>query len=95
MQNQLLIITAICIAIGIVIGFFIVWLIYLQRQQQIVDSLIRPQNLIGCIGTVEVPFNINSQGKVRLNIKNSQVDFVAYTDEMRDFSQGSKVIVVS
>lgn len=59
------------------------------------DSLVRSADLVGIAGTVEVPFNASSRGKVRLQIKGSILDVIAYTDEAREFQTGEQVLVVS
>ncbi|KAB8332827.1 NfeD-like protein [Scytonema tolypothrichoides VB-61278] len=94
MKNLILIIAGIAIAVGIVGGVLIVGLISLQRRRQVVDSLVRSDNIIGCFGTVEIPLNYNSPGKVRVNLKGSLVDFVAFTDETQQLHQGDRVVVV-
>ena len=65
----------------------------LRRQQA--DSLIRSADLVGIAGTVEVPFNASSRGKVRLRLKGSILDMIAYTDEAKEFQTGEQVLVVS
>ncbi|GAB1543727.1 hypothetical protein NUACC21_64030 [Scytonema sp. NUACC21] len=95
MKNIIIIIAGIVVVLGICSGVLIVGLIYLQRRRQIVDSLVRLDNVVGSFGTVEVPFNHNSPGKVRINIKGSLVDFVALTDENQQFNQGDRVVVVA
>ena len=40
-----------------------------------VNSLTRPDELAGQIGTVEIPFDANSRGKVRLSIRGATVGF--------------------
>jgi membrane protein implicated in regulation of membrane protease activity len=92
MKNPLLLITLIALAVGILGGSLIVLLIQLQRRQK-VDSLISATNLIGLIGTVEVPFDHNSRGKVRLLVKGSIIELSAATDEVRTFLPGDRVIV--
>lgn len=95
MNNQILIIALIAIGIGVLCGAFIVFLIALQRQKKVVDSLVSEKNLIGLSGTVEIPFDRNSKGKVRLTIKGSTLDFVALTDESKGFNKGDRVLIVS
>ncbi|MBD2256772.1 hypothetical protein [Pseudanabaena sp. FACHB-2040] len=63
-------------------------------RSETVSSLIRPEEMAGCIGTVEIPFNADSRGKVRLSIKGSTLSFVAYTHEARAFQRGEAVLVV-
>jgi membrane protein implicated in regulation of membrane protease activity len=58
------------------------------------NSLTRPEELTGQIGTVEIPFDANSRGKVRLSIRGSTVAFFAFTQEDRTFRQGESVLVV-
>lgn len=94
-NNSILIIACISVAVGICFGAFVVWLIYIRRQRQIVDSLVRTNYVVGRSGTVELPFDSDSQGKVRINVKGSLVDFVAFTDDTRGFSQGDIVFVVA
>lgn len=93
MSNSILIIAAISIAVGIICGAVVVWFISLRRRQA-VDSLIRINNIVGRSGIVEIPFDSESQGKVRINFNNSQVDFIAFSDESREFRPGDRVLVV-
>lgn len=94
MKNPIIVITGVVIILGIIVGALIVALIYLRRRKQIVDSLIRINNVVGCFATVEVPLKLNSPGKVRVRLKGSVVDFVAITDEIHEFSQGDSVVIV-
>lgn len=59
-----------------------------------VNSLSSSEELVGQIGTVEIPFNSESRGKVRLGIKGSTVSFSAFSQESREFQQGDTVLVV-
>jgi membrane protein implicated in regulation of membrane protease activity len=95
MTNPILIVACISVAVGIVFGVLVVWLIYIQRRRQVVDSLVRTNHVVGRSGTVEIPFDSSTQGKVRVNVKGSLVDFVAFTDESREFSTGDRVFVVA
>ena len=94
-MNYLLIITTIIsVAIGLFIGALIVWLIYFWRRRQIVDSLMRPEDIVGIYGTVEIPFDAHSKGKVRVDIKGSMVDLIALTEETRTFNAGDRVFIL-
>jgi membrane protein implicated in regulation of membrane protease activity len=64
----------------------------LGRNQ--VNSLTRPEALAGQIGTVDIPFNADSRGKVSLQIGGSTVGFFAFTQENQEFRQGDSVLVV-
>lgn len=59
-----------------------------------VNSLTRPEELTGQVGTVEIPFDAHSRGKVRLKIRGSTVGFFALTQEDRAFQSGEAVLVV-
>lgn len=94
MKNLLLIVACIAIVIGILCGGLIVWSLSIWRRNQVVDSLISTNDVVGLIGTVVVSFNHKSNGKVQLNVKGSTVDFIAFTDEHREFAKGDKIFVV-
>ena len=93
MKNPLLTITLITVAIGLLGGSLIVLLIQLRRRRQIVDSLISTQNLVGLIGTVEIPFDRSSRGKVRVMVKGAIIELSAITDEARTFAPGDRVLI--
>lgn len=95
MNNSILILTVISLTIGIILAILILGLIYLRQRNQKVDSLVRMNNIIGRSGTVEIPFNNTNQGKVRINIKGTLIDYIAFTDEPREFNQGDSVFVVA
>jgi membrane protein implicated in regulation of membrane protease activity len=94
-NHLILKVTGIAVIVGLVCGALVVLLIYLQRRRQIVDSLVRSDNVIGRLGTVEIPFNHSSPGKVRVEVKGSLVEFVAFVDQKQEFSRGDRVVVVA
>jgi membrane protein implicated in regulation of membrane protease activity len=94
MNYFLLTITVISVTVGIFIGALIVWFIYFWRQREIVDSLMKPEDLIGLWGIVELPFNSDSKGKVRVEVKGSIVDLVALTDDQQEFLLGDRVLII-
>ncbi|MGH8002781.1 MAG: NfeD family protein [Brasilonema sp.] len=94
MNNPIVKVACISIIVGLFCGVLVVWLIYLQRRRQVVDSFVRTNHVVGRFGTVEIPFDHRSQGKVRVNVKGSLVDFVAFTDEPKEFSKGDRVLVM-
>ncbi|MEO0011796.1 MAG: hypothetical protein RLZZ535_185 [Cyanobacteriota bacterium] len=94
MNYFLLTITVISVTVGIFIGALIVWFIYFWRQREIVDSLMKPEDLIGLWGIVELPFNADSKGKVRVEVKGSIVDLVALTDDQQEFLLGDRVLII-
>lgn len=94
MSYSLSIILLISLTIGIICGTLIVLSIYLKRRNTAIDSLVRPQDIIGIFGVVEVPFDCHSRGKVRVSVKSSLIDFVALTDDRQGFQTGDRVLVV-
>jgi membrane protein implicated in regulation of membrane protease activity len=87
------IVTIAAVIMGILCGAIVSGTLRALRRQQ-ADSLVRSADLVGLAGTVEVPFNATSRGKVRLQVKGSTFDVVAYTDEAREFQLGESVFVV-
>ncbi|MFQ4138966.1 OB-fold-containig protein [Nodosilinea sp. PGN35] len=69
-------------------------LVLRSLSRQSVSSLIRPEELTGQVGTVEIPFDGHSRGKVSLSFGGSTVSFFAITQEEREFHQGERVLVV-
>jgi membrane protein implicated in regulation of membrane protease activity len=94
MKNQLLIVACISVAVGIFCGISIVFLLYIGRRNKVANSLVRSHQMVGLSGTVEIPFEGKSKGKVRVNVKGSLVEFIAFTDESKEFSKGDKVFIV-
>lgn len=89
-----LVVAIVSVAMGIGCGTLVAGsLRLLQRQKS--DSLVRSDDLVGLTGTVELPFDKNSRGKVRLQVKGSLIDSIAYTDESEAFKLGDRVLVVS
>lgn len=87
------VILAISLGIGVSFGTIIVGILTRLRRQQ-ANSLILSEDLIGLWGTVEIPFDQNCKGKVRLYLKESMVDVVAITEDTHSFAKGDKVFVV-
>ena len=59
-----------------------------------VDSLVRSEDFAGLMGTVELPFDAGSKGKVFLEVGGSTLHLVAQTDEQKAFQVGEPVLVV-
>ncbi|WP_299489724.1 NfeD-like protein [Acaryochloris sp. IP29b_bin.137] len=86
-------ITLIAIAMGLLCGTAISGLLLYLRHQQ-TDSLICHDDLVGLAGTVEIPFDAQTRGKVRLKVKGSLLEVVAFTDGNSSFQPGEQVVVV-
>lgn len=94
MNYVILTITGISIALGIFIGALIVWFIYFWRRREVIDSLMKPEDLIGLGGIVELPFDRESKGKVRVDVKGSMVDLVALTNDEPGFQVGDRILII-
>ena len=94
MNYLILVIAAISVAIGIFVGALIVWFIYFWRRREVIDSLMKPEDLIGLQGIVELPFDTNSRGKVRVDVRGSMVDLLAQTDDEQGFLVGDHVLII-
>ena len=94
MKNQILMLALISVAVGIFGGMLIVLLVSIFRKRQVINSLVSPQDLLGLPCTVEIAFDTNSRGKVSLNIKGSNLELVARTEESREFTKGEKVFII-
>lgn len=94
MNYLILTITVISILVGIFLGALIVWFIYFWRRREVIDSLMKPEDLIGLCGIVELPFDSDSKGKVRVNVKGSMVDLIAVTDDSSRLQVGDRVLII-
>ncbi|AFZ42686.1 hypothetical protein PCC7418_0456 [Halothece sp. PCC 7418] len=87
-------IALIAVVMGLTIGTAMAWLLRVLGGNY-TNSFTRTDDLVGVIGTVEIPFDANSRGKVQLSVKGSRVGFSAMTEQDRQFQQGEEVLVVS
>lgn len=78
---------------GIICGSLVAGSLRVLRRRQ-VDSLVRSADLVGMEGTVELPFDQNSRGKIRLLVKGSMIDLIANTDDGQALQMGDRVLVV-
>lgn len=85
---------AIALAVGFVIGTTMAWLLKVLGGNY-TNSITRTDDLVGAVGTVEIPFDANSRGKVQLPLKGSTVGFSAMTEEEAQFQPGDQILVVS
>lgn len=93
-QLSIPIIAIIALVMGIVCGGLVSSILRVLREQH-ANSLIQSDDVIGLAGTVILPFDQDSRGKVQLNVKGSQVERIAYTDEQREFQLGDLILVVN
>ena len=78
---------------GLVSGTVMTGILRMLRRNS-ANSLIRTPDLVGKTGTVEVPFNSQSSGKIRLSLKNTNVAFLACTEDPQELQPGDRVVVI-
>lgn len=83
----------IALLMGILCGGSLVSILRGLKNRQ-VNSLVRNEDFAGLPGTVELPFDANSKGKVLLEVGGSTLHLVAQTDEKTSFNPGDPVLVV-
>ncbi|MEM9568402.1 MAG: NfeD family protein [Cyanobacteria bacterium P01_E01_bin.34] len=81
------------ISFGLISGTAFTYVLHLLRRSPS-NSMVRPTDLIGKVGVVEVPLQVNSPGKIRLNLGNSSVAFLACTDEETELEPDDTVVVI-
>ena len=84
---------AISLMMGVVCGGVLVSTLRGLKSRR-VDSLVRSEDFAGLLGSVELPFDAKSKGKVVLEVGGSTLHLVAQTDEERAFQVGDPVLVV-
>jgi membrane protein implicated in regulation of membrane protease activity len=87
-------ILAIALGMGIGMGAIGASLLLAMHRRQ-VNSLTQPEELVGVLGSVEVPFDQNSRGKVRIQLKGSIMEFSAFTNDPKPLKVGEQVVVIS
>lgn len=91
----MLILFFLAVGLGLGCGVAIATLIYLRRRHQVVNSLVQLEQLVGRVGTVAMPFDCHSQGKVQVDINGAALNLRAFTDEIYEFKRGDRVVVMA
>ncbi|MEG3438024.1 NfeD family protein [Pannus brasiliensis CCIBt3594] len=94
MSDRLLEIAVISLGIVIGVAILIVILARLKRWNQRVNRFVGQSELIGLTGTVQIPFDRNSQGKVRVKVRGNLLDFTAITESEDTFAPGETVLIL-
>lgn len=84
----------IALGMGLGMGAIAASLLLAMHRRQ-VNSLTQPEELVGVLGSVEVPFDQNSRGKVRIQLKGSIMEFSAFTNDPKPLKVGEQVVVIS
>jgi len=87
-------IALIAVLMGLIIGTAMAWLLRVLGGNY-TNSFTRADDLVGVVGTVEIPFDASSRGKVQLSVKGSTLGFSAMTEQDKAFQRGEEVLVVS
>ena len=82
------------IAIGLFCGVSTVAILGWLKTQEQANSLLTTDDWVGACGVVELPFDQDSRGKVKLEVKGAQVRTQALTAESKTFERGDRVIVI-
>lgn len=82
------------VGIGVICGS-IVAIALRQLGRRRIDSLVRSTDYVGLSGTVEIPFDANSRGKIQLQIRGTTLGVMALTDDPNGFQVGDTVFIVS
>ena len=94
MNNLLVLVAIVSVLIGVLCGGVIVFVLFAARKQILANSLTHHHTLAGCIGTVQIPFDYNSKGKIRIYTNDSMRELIAFTDSPHSFKQGDQVLIV-
>lgn len=94
MSYVILVMIIVSILIGSLTGGLFVSMIYLFRQDKTIDSMIKPEDLIGMSAIVEVPFDASGKGKIQVKINNSVLYLSALTTETKQLTKGQKVLIL-
>lgn len=94
MNYLILSLAILAVAVGSAIAIVIVSIIFCFRRQKTVTSLNNLEQLVGSLATVEVPFNRDSKGKVRVQVMETILYFTAFTSEKKQFNAGEQVVII-
>ncbi len=84
----------ISISAGLVMGTGVSLLMRTLKKMQ-VDSNTKTSDMLGMNGLVTVPIRTNAEGKIRASVKGDLLDFLARSNDDREFSAGEEVVIVA
>ncbi|MEQ1820940.1 MAG: NfeD family protein [Fimbriimonadaceae bacterium] len=84
----------ISIITGVVMGTAVSYLMRILKRMQ-VDSNTNSADLLGMSALVTVPIRSNLEGKVRATVKGDLLDFLARSNDEREFASGEEVVIVA
>lgn len=89
---QILLLT---VLIGIIIGSLIIIIFKLLQGKEPANSFVNLPDLIGLSATVEIPFNCDRQGKVKINYHGNIIFYPAVTDSKKELAIDDQVIIIA
>ncbi|MCM1982539.1 NfeD family protein [Lyngbya confervoides] len=87
------VILIIALLMGLLVGSMIAIALEVLRQRN-PDGFLQPEDLIGQVGTVELPIDMDHRGKIRIQINDGSREMIARTSDTRSLSVGESVVVV-
>ena len=84
MNNLLVLVAGISVLIGLVCGGLVVFLLFSIRKKILANSLTHTHTLVGHIGIVQMPFDRDTKGKVKVFIENSTKEVTFFRRSIED-----------
>lgn len=94
MKEYLVTIAIISLLFGAVLGIAFIALLLILRKYIFGNSIIHLNNSIGRIATVQIPFDYNTKGKIRVRLNKSIKELLALTYYPHKFRKGDKVLII-
>ncbi len=88
------VLVVISVLTGVLYGGLIVFLIFAARKNILVNSFGQTHTLVGSLGVVQIPFDYNSKGKVRVYSSDSMRECIALTDYPHSFEHGARILIL-
>jgi hypothetical protein len=94
MQVSKLLIFPLAVVMGLLLGVAMASILHVLYNRT-VNSIMETSALVGELGTVELPFDASSRGRVRFMVNGMVLDYTAYTDESSSLEIGQAVMAVN
>ncbi|MFQ3676590.1 MAG: NfeD family protein [Fimbriimonadaceae bacterium] len=77
------------VGMGLLVAYLMRWI----RSNE-ADGSARLDDVLGRVGRVTVPIREGQTGRIRVNVKGDEIDYLALADQSGTFDEGEEVIVV-
>ena len=94
MKGFLVVVTIVSLLVGVLLGIAFVLLLVILGKYIFASSLIDLNGTVGRIATVQIPFDYNSKGKIRVRVSKTTKELCALTYYPHRFWKGDKVLIV-